>query len=141
MRGVPESPLVRLGVVAAGCTLLLTASFVGVLALVEGATDVRGRLPAYVLALAVAFSVTVFLAEQRHGDGRAIIATAAGVGLVAFFGSMLAVEGLVYAVANPYDVFDTSRLPYLLAAGLLGTGVGYWALNHWREFTSTGAEE
>jgi hypothetical protein len=128
--------LARVGALVAGCTLVLTAAFVGVVALVSGLSPgLNTRLPVYVLVMAGSFVGTLLVVERRRRDGRQIIVTAAGVGTAAFVLVALAGEGLSYAAANPTEVFDPTLILYLLAAGLIGTGLGYWGVRHWREFT------
>lgn len=131
-----NGPLRRLGLVAAGCTLVLTACFIGIISLLEGLDGVSARMPLYVLALAAAFATTVFVAEQRHYDGRAILVTSLSIAGATFVIVLLAVEGLIFTYNNPATVLNTDQLPYLLAAGLLGTGFGYWVIRHWREFAA-----
>ena len=94
--------------------------------------------------MAVGFVGVGVLSEQRYGqraDGRSILATAGGVALVVFVVVSLAGEGLVFASDNPGEVVLSELFLYFLAAGLIGTGLGYWGLRHWREFvrsTATG---
>jgi len=133
--------LARVGALVAACTLLLTTSFVGVLALVSGLSPGLGRrLPVYVLLMAGSFVATLILGEQRRRDGRQILVTAAGVGATVFLLGSLSGEGLFYAAANPTEVFDPTLILYFVAAGLIGTGLGYWGVRHWREFASTRAD-
>jgi hypothetical protein len=131
----------RLGGVVLASTLVLTAAFVGVLALVSGGNEgVGGRLPAYVLAMAVAFVGFVVAAEQRFDgrsrsvDGRRVLVTAGAFALTVLVTVSLSGEGVVYAVRNPDQVVASEVSLYFLAAGLIGTGLGYWGLRHWREF-------
>lgn len=126
----------RVGLLIVGCTVLLTASFYGVVALLEGQlTSVGDRLPAYLLVTAVAFVGTVVLLEAYESSGRTIIVTATIMGLLTAVIVPLGVEGFLYALDNPDEVLNSRLFLYLLAAALIGTGVGYWGLNHWREFT------
>jgi hypothetical protein len=136
----------RLGGVVLASTLVLTAAFVGTLALVNGGNDgVGGRLPVYVLAMAVAFVGFVVVAEQRlEGrsrpvDGRRVIVTAGGFALTVLVTVALSGEGIVYAIRNPDRVVASEVSLYFVAAGLIGTGLGYWALRHWREFAERSA--
>jgi len=131
----------RLGGVVLVSTLVLTAAFVGVLALVSGGNDgVGGRLPVYVLAMAVAFVGFVVLVEQRLDarpgpiDGRRVLGTAGAFALTVLLAVSLSGEGVVYAVRNPDRVVASEVFLYFLAAGLVGTGLGYWGLRHWQEF-------
>ncbi len=125
----------RVAALVAGSTLALTACFVGLLAAATGQVEgVGSRLPAYVLAMAVAFVATVVRLELEGYDGRPIIVSASGVAVAAFVLVTLGGEGLTYAVRNPEAVVGSQLLLYLLAAGLIGSGLGYWGVRHWREF-------
>lgn len=128
----------RLLAVIAFCTLLLTASFVGVLAIVSGdVTNLFSRVPWYVVVASIAFIATILLLETANADGQAVILSAGFIGVLAFVATLLSVEGVLYAVEYPGRVFVSQLVLYLFAAGLIGTGLGYWALNHWREFTQS----
>lgn len=131
--------LARVGVLVGACTLVLTASFVGVLALINGSPGLGARLPAYVLAMAVAFVATVLFTEQRVSDGLDIIATAGAVALGAFVVVTLGSEGVIYAVEDPDGVLASQLLLYFLAAGLIGAGLGYWGVRHWQELVASGS--
>jgi hypothetical protein len=143
MNGPDRDEATRLAVVVAVSTLVLTATFIGVVALLSGGNARVGtRLPFYVLTMAVSFVSVVVLSEQRYGgrtDGRSILATAGGVALVVFVLVALAGEGLVFASDNPGEVVLSELFLYFLAAGLIGTGLGYWGLRHWREFVRSSA--
>lgn len=134
---VARSVYVRISLVIAGCTLLLTFSFVGLLAIASGATDaVSTRLPWYLVVGALAFVATIVLLELYGATGREIIVTASFTGAWALVLVGLSVEGVRYTVTHPEEVFVSRLVLYFLAAGLLGTGIAYWALHHWREFTT-----
>lgn len=137
MNEVPDRDFfVRVGVLIATCTLLLTASFVGLLAFVSGEiTGVQGRIPWYLNVGAFAFVGTIILLEAHGSSGRVIIVNSFIVTVLAVILVPLAVEGFLFAVRNPEQVFVSQLVLYLFAAALIGTGVGYWGLNHWREFT------
>ncbi|EMA49020.1 MULTISPECIES: hypothetical protein [Halococcus] len=125
---------VRVSVVVAVATLFLTASFVGLLALLNG--DLRGsssRIAWYLTIAAVAFVGVIILLETQDAAGTSIITTAAIVAVIVFVLVSLGVEGLLYAVRNPAAVFVSQTILYFFAAALIGSGVGYWALRHWRE--------
>ncbi|WP_136715856.1 hypothetical protein [Halorientalis salina] len=124
----------RAGALVAICTLVLTASFVGLVALLSGqAPGVSGRLPLYVLGMATAFVGTILLFEAQGIDGRTIIATAGSVALGTFIFLTLGGEGIVHVVRNPGQVVASQLLFYFLAAGMIGTGLGYWGIQHWHE--------
>lgn len=128
--------LARTSGLATASTLVLTASFIGVLSFIEGATaGIWDRVPWYLVAAAILFTATVVLLERHDATGKVIIGTATISGAIAFVVIMLMIEGLFYTIRYPEEVFVTQYVLYFLAAGLLGTGIGYWGIQHWREFT------
>lgn len=128
--------LLRMVAIVGCCSLLLTASFVGVLAIVSGNMgEIGNRMPAYLILMAIAFVVTVVALERNEIDGRLILMTTVVIAGLTFLFSLLAVEGVLYTIRDPAAVFNTQLGYYFLAAGLVATGLGYWSLNHWREFT------
>lgn len=130
--------LARIVTLVGGSTLVLTASLVGVLALINGA-PVGSRLPGYVLAMAVAFVVAVFLTEQHMNDSGRIIAKAGAIAFGMFVVVTLCSEGVIYVVEDPDGILASQLLLYFLAAGLIGTGLGYWGVRHWQEFVAAGS--
>lgn len=132
-----ERYFVRTGVLAGVSTLIMTASFIGVLAFTEGnLAGLGSRVPWYLVFAALVFTVTVVFLERNDVVGQVIIGTAIALAFVSFVLTMLSTEGLIYTVRNPEEVFVSQLVLYFLAAGLVGTGFGYWAIKHWREFTS-----
>ncbi|MFB6353648.1 MAG: hypothetical protein ABEJ92_06135 [Halobacteriales archaeon] len=128
----------RLAVLVAVCTATLTLAFVGVLALLSGdAGDVGGRFPYYVLGASLAFVGTLIVADGPRRDGREVLTAAGTVAAGTFVLLALGAEGLRYAASHPESVLVSRSGLYLLAAGFIGTGVGYWALRHWRHVAST----
>jgi len=126
------------GVVAA--TLLLTASFLGVVAAVVGvATGVGGRLALYFLAGGVAFVVSTLALSGRGLDGATVLLATVGVSLLTFVLALSAGEGVRYAILRPGEVFDVQLLGYLAAAGLVVTGLSIWTVRYWREFVGPDA--
>lgn len=126
----------RISLVMGICTLLLTFSFIGILALLSGEVgDPMSRLPWYLLVSALAFVATIVVLEVYGAGGQEIIVTATVIALWAFLLIALSVEGMIFTVNHPEDVFVSRHVLYFLAAGLLATGIAYWALHHWREFT------
>jgi len=126
----------RTAALAAASTIVITASFIGVLALLEGEfSTLDSRIPWYLVATSLIFLSTIFLLEEHGADGVEIIAITAVVTIMGFIMIVLAVEGVNYARTNPGDVFVDKLVLYFLAAGMFGTGIGYWGIKHWREFT------
>lgn len=134
---VRESDWVQLGGLIAGATFVLTASFVGALSFGR-VPDLWSRVPWYLIAAAAVFVGTIVLLERHDAPGGTIIVTAIVIGLVGFVAVTLGVEGVIFAFQHPEAVFDSRLLLYFMAAALAATGIGYWALNHWREFTAGG---
>ena len=126
----------RISLVMAACTLVLTFSFIGILAVIAGEVSApAGRLPWYLVLAAMAFVATIVILEVYGATGREIIVTASITGIWAFVVVTLSVEGIIYTINNPEEVFVSQLVLYFLAAGMLGSGIAYWALHHWREFT------
>jgi mannitol-specific phosphotransferase system IIBC component len=135
-RRLDAESLGRAGVLVAGCTLVLTASFLGLGALVAGeATGLSDRLPVYVLGMATAFVGSVLIAETRGLDGRSVIGAAGATALGTFVILTLGGEGVLHAVRNPDALLTSQLLFYFLAAGMIATGFGYWAIKHWQELS------
>lgn len=128
--------IVRAGAVIAGSTFALTAAFVGVVALLDGAaTGVVGRFPFYVLAGAVVFVASLLLLDHEDVEGTTVIVATTVLGVTALVVVGLGVEGVRYALVDTSEVFGNRLVVYFVAAGLICTGLTYWGLNHWREFT------
>lgn len=118
-------------------TVLLTASFVGMLGFLTGEiTGVGSRLPVYSVIAGLSFAVAILLLEEHRKQGGAILMSAVMFALIAFAVVTLTVEGLVFAFQSPERVFVSQLIYYFVAAALIGTGIGYWMIRHWREFTS-----
>jgi hypothetical protein len=116
-------------------TFVITAAIVGLIAIIDGdATGIGGHMPFYVLAAAVVFTALEVTFEFQLEDPIKILSTSAVLGVATLVLVTLASEGVLYAVANPS--FVLSRLiVYIVAAGLISTGVIFWAVRHWRELT------
>jgi hypothetical protein len=126
--------LTQAGIFVALSTLALTASFLGLVALVTGTvTGSNTRLPMYVLGTALAFVGAILLFEEEYRAGRRVLETAAAVAVGTLVLLLFGGEGVAYLLQQPDRVASSQSLFYLLAAGLIGTGLGYWGLHHWRE--------
>lgn len=118
-------------------TVLLTAYFVGVSAFLAGGNSgFSARIPYYVLIFAIAFVVGMQVLDDRHRPGRYVLVAVAGLSVGIFVLVAVASEGVIYAIRNPGDVLASQVFVYFVAAALVCTGVGMWAVRHWREFTS-----
>lgn len=125
----------RVGLLIIVSTTLLTASFIGILAFVSGAiSNVQGRIPWYLVVVAFTFVTTLVLLEGYGTEGRVIIVTSVIMATITLVFIPLAVEGLLFAAKFPEEILGSQLVLYFFAAGLIGTGIGYWGLNHWREF-------
>jgi len=117
-----------------GCTVVLTAVFLGGVALAAGrAGEFVARLPLYVLASAVAFIAVLLVADHARTHGTAILARAAGVALVGFATVSLGTEGVVDALRHTDTVVYSHLFVYLLSAAVVVSGVGYWAARNYRD--------
>lgn len=115
-------------------TIVVTSSFVGMWSIVAGESGTIGqRLPFYLIVMGIVFVVTIVLLEEQPANPRIIIVTAVVVSFLGFLGIGLSVEGILFAITNPDRVFVSQLVYYFIAAGLMGTGIGYWGIKHWRE--------
>ena len=132
-RTVDRLVLARTGALVGVCTGVLTAAFVGVVALVRGdAVGVGSRLQFYILAGALAFvGSLIVLEESRHGS-KTVILGASVTGVAGFAVVALGAEGVRYATVRPDAVLASSLFVYLVAAALVASGLGYWSLRNWR---------
>jgi len=130
--------LTQAGIFVALSTLALTASFLGLVALVTGTvTGSNARLPVYVLGTALAFVVAILRFEEEYHTGRRVLEAAAVAAAGTFVLLLFGGEGVAYLLQRPEQVVSSQSLFYLLAAGLIGTGLGYWGLHHWQELTGS----
>ena len=124
----------RLGAVVVGSTLVLSASFFGVVAMATGeALGALDRMPYYLLAAAAAFVVALVLLEEWHLDGETVIRVAATAAVSAFLLVGLSIEGIWYVSGNPTVVMSSNLFVYVLSAGMMATGLGFWTARHYRE--------
>lgn len=119
-----------------GLTFVVTSSIVGVLAISTGQTGGIGwRVPYYILGAAAVFTGLVVYLEFNIDDGSKIILTSGAIGICSLFIISFGVEGIIFGVRNP-DQLLSNILPYVIAAGLISTGLIIWGVRHWREFTT-----
>lgn len=127
--------VLRAGAVIGFSTIVVTMSFIGVLALVsEGPGGLAERIPFYLILMGLAFVSTILVLEYYQTDGQIIIVTASVIGFLTLVAATLSVEGALYSVMYPERVLVSQLVYYFVAAGLISTGLGFWAVNHWREF-------
>jgi hypothetical protein len=84
--------------------------------------------------MAGVFVVAVLALDDRDADGRVTLASTVGLAVLAFLLALFAGEGLLNVLRNPGTILTSKLLAYLLAAGLICTGFGFWLLRHWREY-------
>ena len=126
----------KAAVLIGASTLLLTTAFLGVLAVVSGGNPgIGGRVPLYLLLASAVFVAFIVLLEQRDLDGRTVLVSTTSIAVATGALVWLVGEGLVYVWNNPGAVIASQLVVYLLAAAVACTGLFYWTLNHWREFT------
>lgn len=132
----PQRFYKRGAIIITSSTLVLTLTFLGVLAVMAGSVSgFSGRVPWYVLVAAAVFAGVILLMEWNETAGRIIIVSAAVSSALSFVVLSLAVEGVLFAIEHPEEVITSQLVLYFVAAGLFGTGLAYWGINHWREFT------
>lgn len=141
LRSVVESDVFRVSVLVVFFSFLLTAALYGIVAVfVEGVTGLTSRIPYYVVVGAIVFVVSMFVLEDPRESGVPIITTTTGLGVAGFLLVGFAVEGVRYGWYNLTQLFSSKLVLYFLAAALICTATGYWALHHWREFAEPPAD-
>lgn len=131
-----ESFFARVGGLILGCTGVLTLAFFGLVAFITASTPgIASRIPFYVLGMAIVFVAGIILMEQhaRRREAQRVLWAASAVSLLGFVLLTLAGEGLLYAVRNPGTALASERVLYVVAAGLIGTGIGYWGVRNWKD--------
>ena len=134
---LPRDVLPKAVALIAVSTLLLTAAFLGVLAIVTdgGNPGIENRAPVYLLLAAAVFVTFIVLLEQRDLDGRTVLVSTTSISVATGALVWLVGEGLMYLYFNHENVIASQLIVYLVAAAVACTGLFYWTLNHWREFT------
>jgi hypothetical protein len=127
----------QIGPLVAGigvCTVLLTASFVGIVGLVSGAVEgLVGRLPLYVLTSSVAFVAVLVAADQRYRRGPRVLGRAVTAARGTVGGGARGWGGVREAGAAPAAVVAARLFVYLLSAAIIASGLGYWVVRHWQD--------
>ncbi len=132
----------RVGGLILASTVVLTASFIGVVAFLTGfVSAMEQRLPIYVLLTAVIFVVVLVSLDDENAPGGPVIVTTITIAALGFLLLTLSGEGLRYALARPGKLVSSQLVFYFVAAALFCSGVGFWALHHWREFTDEPTEQ
>ncbi len=134
-----QSALARAALFVVASTVALTASFLGVVGLLTGEVGgLNNRLPFYVLVMALAFVAAIVTFEEEFREASVILQFSVGVGAATFLLVTFGGEGLSFLYQNHQEVVASQLLFYITAAGLIATGIGYWALNHWSELSVGG---
>lgn len=128
----------RAGLFVVLSTVALTASFLGVVGLFSGrVSGLTTRLPFYVLVMALCFVVAIIFFESVFRQAEQVLVTAVVIGVLSLVFVALGGEGVIYLLRNTEQVVASHLLFYILSAGLIGTGICYWALQHWTELSDT----
>lgn len=126
----------RLGGVVLGSTLAIAMSFFGLIALLTGnATGTLDRLPLYVLAMAAAFVAAVVTLDDYALHGETVLTWAAILSVGTFLFVGLGTEGIVYSIRFPGEVLSSQLFVYVLSAGLIATGLGFWVARYRDDLT------
>ena len=128
---VSEEFVARIGLPIVACTGVLTLGFFGVLALAtDQAPQLSFRVPVYVFGAAVTFVAAIVGLDRMHREGQRILAAATGLSIASFAVLLLGGEGALYVARHPDRVVESRQFLYLIAAGLVTTGLGYWSVHH-----------
>lgn len=139
---VDRSALLRKGSLVLCSSIAISVAFVGLLALVTGrAAGIGNRVPLYAVVFSIAFTAIVFSLERHLADGSTILLTAVVFSISTAVVFVLDVEGVLFAIAYPDELVASQLILYFFAAGCLSTGLVYWGVKHWREFSSGGQVE
>lgn len=129
--------MIRIVIIIAISTVFLTASFIGIVSFLSGdINNVSTRLPWYLVIGGISFVGSIILLEAQGSDGRTIIVTSFTIMVLMFVLTVLAFEGVLFTMDQPELVFNSQLILYFFSAALVGVGIGYWGLKHWREFTA-----
>lgn len=136
---VSRARLGRLAAVVGLSTIALTASFVGLVALVTGSVSgTLSRAPLYLLVTATVFVAGVVLFEESRHEGRRALVAATLVAAVTLFVVGFGGEGVVYVLTAPEEAIRSQLFGYVVSAALIGTGIGYWAWRNWERIRPAG---
>jgi hypothetical protein len=132
-RDVTEEFVAQVGLLVVVSTAMFTLGFFGLLALVTGETPQVGlRIPVYAFGGAATFVGAIVGLDQLRRDGTEVLAAAGGLSVVAFGILLLGGEGALYVTRNAGALVESRLFLYLLAAGLVSSGLAYWGVRHRR---------
>jgi vacuolar-type H+-ATPase subunit I/STV1 len=136
-----RNTLAQAGLFVVASTIALTASFLGLVGLLTGGvTGLADRLPFYVLVTAVAFVGAIVILEEEYREGARVLQLSILIAALTFVLATFGGEGASYLYQNRADVITSQLIFYILAAGLIGTGVCYWALRHRAELARASSD-
>ena len=130
-----SSKLGKNGVQVIFFTLVFTLAAVGLVGLINGQnTGSDERLGFYVLFSSVVFIVTIYSIEKtKRKNAMDIMKVVIAITIFGFVLVSLSGEGLVRIVQGTGYTLQTYL--YLVTGGLLCSGVGWWVIRHWKEYT------
>jgi hypothetical protein len=130
-KGDTEEFLARVGLPVVASTAVFTLAFFGILALVTGQTPRLGlRVPVYAFGGATTFVGAIVGLEQLRRDGRAVIVVASALAIGTLGTLLLCGEGALYVARNAGTLVESRLFLYLIAAGLVSTGLVYWSVSY-----------
>jgi len=128
---ITEEFLARVGLPIVVSTAVFTLAFFGMLALVTGRTPRLGlRVPVYAFGGATTFVGAIVGLDQLRRDGRAVLGVASALAATALGTLLLCGEGALYVTRNTGTLVESRLFLYLIAAGLVSTGLVYWGVRH-----------
>lgn len=126
-----EEFVAQVGLPIVVSTTVFTLGFFGILALATGQTPRLGlRVPVYAFGGATTFVGAIVGLDQLRREGTDVLTTAAGLAIGAFGVLLLGGEGALYATRNAGKLVETRLFLYLIAAGLVSTGLTYWSVRY-----------
>ena len=116
-------------------TVIFALAAVGLVELVEGrAMGSDQRLGFYVLFSSILFIFTIYSIEKaKRRDGFDVMKVVIAITIVGFIIASLSGEGLIRVVQGAG--YTSQTYVYLITGGLVFSGVSYWAIRHWKEYT------
>jgi hypothetical protein len=116
-------------------TLIFALATVGLIGLFNGENvGNEQRLGVYVLFSSVLFIITIYYIEKMgKRNAFEVIKVVMAITILGFVLASLSGEGLVRVIRG--TEYTLQMYLYLITGGLVCSGVGYWAIRHWKEYT------
>ncbi len=132
---IGRSRLGKLGFQVTLFTLIFALATVGLIGLVNGENvGSEQRLGVYVLFSSVLFITTIYSIEKTgRRNAFEVIKVVMAITILGFVLASLSGEGLVRVMQG--TEYTLQIYLYLITGGLVCSGVGYWAIRHWKEYT------